>query len=381
MDFPRRQPRVLIAAHRGLPIGGISENYESLLASDLIRRADIVFVETSRGGLAFDERGGSSLSNILDACGNIVRFTAALRRTKPDVVHLGTAGGLSLLKHGTMALIAWLLGYKVIMQFHFSYGRLQISKPLCRISMWMIGHCSGAIIISREWERLRESFPRMKVAFIPNAIDTSQYADMARPRDNSNYPGISLLYLGHLGTDKGTYDLLDAVVRLQEEARAPFMLHMYGESLEAGARENVMAVIAARGLSSAVRVHEPVCGDDKKASLASSDVFILPSHHEGMPISIIEAMAAGLPVVATDVGGIGDEVVHEQTGLLVRSHHPEELCAALGKLIADRELRMRMGSAGRKRAQREFDSKKKARSLLAFYESITSGSNEAWEAA
>lgn len=362
--------KILIGAHIGFPVGGISQNYESLLSSDLIKKADVYFVETSKGNFVFSERGVPTLVNFINAGENIIRFTRTLMAVKPDIVHLGTASGWSLLKHGVMALIARLLHYKVIIQFHFSFSKLKSSGILSNFVMWVIDSCNGAVILSKEWLELEELFPKMRIKYIPNSIDTRIYSDIERPRNTQNDSAVQLLYLGHLGKDKGTYDFLQAIQALKEKTLIKFMLNLYGESLEIGAFEKIKTMIENSGLSDVVRIHNPVYNEEKKKAFALSDIFILPSHHEGMPISIIEAMAAGLPVIASKVGGVPEQVVDEETGYLVHPKNPNELCQAIQKLIENRELRIRMGSAGRKRAVNEFDNKNRVEALLLFYHSI-----------
>ena len=84
--------------------------------------------------------------------------------------------------------------------------------------------------------------------------------------------------------------------------------------------------------------------------MAAADIFVLPSRFEGLPMSVIEAMLTGLPVVATDVRGPAEQVVPEVTGLLVPPGDASALAAALRRLVADQALRARMGAAGRERA-------------------------------
>jgi glycosyltransferase involved in cell wall biosynthesis len=95
--------------------------------------------------------------------------------------------------------------------------------------------------------------------------------------------------------------------------------------------------------------------EDIPAILAASDVFTLPSHFEGLPMSIIEAMLTGLPVVTTDIRGPREQVVDGQTGYLVPPATVAPLAEALGRLAGDPALRARMGAAGRARALLLFD--------------------------
>ncbi len=94
---------------------------------------------------------------------------------------------------------------------------------------------------------------------------------------------------------------------------------------------------------------------DTQAILAAADIFALPSHFEGLPMSVIEAMLCALPVVATDIRGPREQVIPNETGLLVPPRRVAPLAAALNRLVADPALRARMGAAGRRRAETLYD--------------------------
>jgi glycosyltransferase involved in cell wall biosynthesis len=107
--------------------------------------------------------------------------------------------------------------------------------------------------------------------------------------------------------------------------------------------------------------------------LAQTDVFVLASKTETLPISILEAMRAGLPVIASDVGGISEEVVDGETGLLVPAGSVEELSNALQRLLADKQLRVAMGRAGRRRFERVFRADTMINRTQQLYQEVLAG--------
>jgi glycosyltransferase involved in cell wall biosynthesis len=110
--------------------------------------------------------------------------------------------------------------------------------------------------------------------------------------------------------------------------------------------------------------------EDVSEQLAQADAFVLSSRSEGLPMAILEAMAAGLPVVATAVGGIPELVADGETGLLVPPGDPDALAAALRRLVADPELRRRLGEAARARVEERFSLAATRSAHLALYERL-----------
>ena len=132
----------------------------------------------------------------------------------------------------------------------------------------------------------------------------------------------------------------------------PAELWVVGERLPSDHGEDMEPYFAASGLGS--RLRRLGYRRDVASVLAASDIFVLPSHFEGLPMSVIEAMLCGLPVVATDIRGPREQVVDGQTGFLVPPGRVTELAAALGRLTVDAELRTRLGIASRERARTLF---------------------------
>ena len=122
------------------------------------------------------------------------------------------------------------------------------------------------------------------------------------------------------------------------------------------------------GLESVVRLAGE--RDDVGELLAGADLFVLSSRSEGLPLSILEAMAAGLPVVASSVGGVPELVVEGETGLLVPPGDPHALAAAMERLLDDPALRRRLGAAGRTRVSEHFDLAVARRAHLDLYRAL-----------
>jgi glycosyltransferase involved in cell wall biosynthesis len=130
-------------------------------------------------------------------------------------------------------------------------------------------------------------------------------------------------------------------------------LWVVGGRLESDRGADMIQVLRAAGLGKRLRLLG--YRDDVPALLAAADIFVLPSHFEGLPMSVIEAMLTGLPVVATNIRGPREQVVDGVTGLVVPAGAVAPLAAALGRLAADAGLRGKMGAAARARAQELYD--------------------------
>ncbi len=146
---------------------------------------------------------------------------------------------------------------------------------------------------------------------------------------------------------KGYPELLDAVQGIDAE------LWVVGERLASDHGEDMEPYFARAALGS--RVRRLGYRTDVPALLAASDIFVLPSHFEGLPMSVIEAMLCGLPVVATAIRGPREQVRHGVTGLLVPAGDDAALAAALTTLVQDAALRQRMGAVGLRLAVKEHD--------------------------
>jgi glycosyltransferase involved in cell wall biosynthesis len=239
----------------------------------------------------------------------------------------------------------------------------------------VVGACVDRYLaVSRQVaDQLRHRFgvAPEKITLVPNAVAVERFpltadAWSARPGDADGRPVV--LTVARLDPQKGLRDLVEAAALVE---RAVFLI--VGDGPERVALESQ---IEHRGLSERVRLLG--FRSDIAELLAGCDVFVLPSLFEGLPLSILEAMAAGKPVVATRIGGNADAVVDRETGLLVPVADPAALASAITTLLQSPSLRQRLGAAGRARVEQQFTAEVMVQRVSAVYdELLPSGAGQA----
>jgi glycosyltransferase involved in cell wall biosynthesis len=359
--------RVLIAGHLPPPLGGIATYCESLMGSSLAERLDLAFVQTSTHQRDLSQAGSASYSNIVAAFKDCVRFFKATLSHRPQVCHLNTAYGSSFVKHSLCLGVARLFGSQVLLHLHCSLNALYEGKP----GWWrwyfrqVIRLTGGVIALSSEWKQLAQIVPGSQVYFLQNAIDLALYQAIAQARLPQANP-LRILYLGYIWKAKGSFDLVEAARRMVAGGvQAAFDL--VGSEMRPGELEQLHTLIQEAGLSGVVNLHPPAFGVDKLAFFRSADIFVYPSYSEGMPMAVIEAMASGLPIVASRAGGLPDLVSDGVNGLLVEPGKPDQLAGALNRLISDPDLRKSMREQSARLASEQFDIEQHVERLVEIY--------------
>jgi glycosyltransferase involved in cell wall biosynthesis len=186
-----------------------------------------------------------------------------------------------------------------------------------------------------------------KIAVIPPGVDLDAWPPAGVRPDPARR--VRILFVGHGFARKGGHVLLEA----------------FGAGLAGRCALDVVTGDAVPSAGDAVRIHRGLTHDDPELRrlFAEADLFVLPTLADCMPLAILEAMASGLAVVATDVGAIAEQVVDGETGLLVPPGDPTSLARAIRALADDPALRRAFGAAGRRRAERLFDGEQNYRAL------------------
>jgi sugar transferase (PEP-CTERM/EpsH1 system associated) len=284
--------------------------------------------------------------------GNSPRLLAQLytlfRRERPDIVHTHAWGTLC---EGYVAART----ARVPRIVHGEHGTMETRPRNVRVQRWVWNRLDRVLSVS---ERLADrmakevDFPRERIETIRNGVDLRGWSagnrDAARADLGVDPADILVLTVGRLVPVKNHAMLVEAIARTRQ-AGLRCRLAIAGDGPLHGA---LAAQVEALGLGGAVALLG--ARHDLPDVLAAADIFALSSDSEGMSNTIIEAMAAGRPVVATDVGGNSELVIADETGLLVTAGDAESMANGLRTLAADPARREAMGAEGKQRAEREF---------------------------
>lgn len=219
-------------------------------------------------------------------------------------------------------------------------------------------------LAEREAERLGERFgiPRDRFTVIPNGLDLSLYGPAAEPVRCTE---IELLAVGQLAPYKGHRYLLEAVASLS--GRLP-SLRVRIVTHQPELRPEVDALIAELGLGDRVEIEGPLATKELIERYRSCDLLVQPSLAECFPVTVLEAMACGKPVVATSVGGVAEEI--GDAGLLVPPADVQALAAALERLAGSPDELRRRGDAGLRRVRERYDGRDVVRRHVDLYASV-----------
>lgn len=292
-------------------------------------------------------------------------FVGEIRRFRPDVVQIHTCSYNTFWRNGLDVLLARLLGRRVVLHIHgamFHTFLDGLSHPRARLARLVFRLSHRVIALGEQWHTVLAPWAGAdKVAVVPNGVPVPEQAiDLA-----SRPPHI--LCFANYERRKGQADLLQALAGL---GREDVRLSLYGFESEAGERQRLETLADELGLAGQVSIPGPVTGADKDAAVAEASLFVLPSYDEGLPMAMLEAMAAGLPVIVTRVGAIPEAVVDDAEGLIYEAGDIATLRQHLERLLSDPERAAAIAGAGRQRVIDEFSLARSTELLERVYQTL-----------
>ena len=248
-------------------------------------------------------------------------------------------------------------GLKVIAHYHNQYDNKWDRDPATlTLEQQLAEHSDAMVAVSKSVRRHvaeRLQVDKARIELVSNGVEVRHFQGVDREQARRAFnvdPGqITVGLVGRICEQKGQEDLVEAALDLcQTNRRALFL--MAGTIEDRGLKDRLVQRIEGAGRAHQIRFIGHVI--DMPTLYAAIDMLVAPSRWEGFGLMLIEAMAAGLPVVASRVGAIPEVVSEGETALLVPPHHPDALAAALADLMRHPERRAQLGQAGQRRAER-----------------------------
>lgn len=337
---------------------GVATVVETYTAHGLFQRWDAIYLPT--------HRGGRYARKVLVALGAWMEFMARLAHGRVALLHVHLASNASFWRKALFILPAQLFRVGYVLQVHgggFAEFHASRLPPTRRLIRHVLRHAERVIAVSPEWrDALAAIEPESRIEIVPNPVEVPawQAGLEARPPN--------VVFLGVLCERKGVYDLLQAwpaVVKTVPDAH----LVLCGP----GELDAVRALSRELGIESSVRVAGWVAGDAKESLVRSAWAVVLPSHVEALPMAILEALAAGVPVVQPRHAAF-PEVVEATGGGIIAEANVKALADAIESLLLDPPRARALGETGQRAALQRFNVQRMAEGVLNVYrEALRSG--------
>jgi glycosyltransferase involved in cell wall biosynthesis len=342
-------------------ISGVTTHLNSLLGSRLASRFDLVHFQVGSEG-----RQEGLLGRIARVALSPLALAAAILRHGAELVHINTSlNAKAYWRDSSYVLAARLCGARVLYQVHgglldqFAAKSRLFAALLRRMLRWP----DVVVVLSREQlGAFRSAAPEQAVELVPNGIDCGPYLRYNRTAPQAGAP-LRLIYIGRLVAEKGLLETIEGL-RLARSRGVAARLVIAGNGPE---EPRLRHYVRDAGLTREVSFVGAAWGEHKAQLLSQADALTLASYAEGLPYSLLEAMAAGVVPIVTPVGAIPDVVAGGEHGLFVAPRDAEAIAQAIGRLAEDRALLARMSTACRQHVGAAYSIERVARDFSQLY--------------
>lgn len=274
------------------------------------------------------------INNIIVLFFAITSFCIKCIKNDIKIVHIHAASNNSFLRKRIFINIAHFFKKKVVLHIHGG-GFKEYTKKNNKIVSSTISKVDAIIALSDYWEKyFNETYPNKKVITIKNIVEEPKTTIKVKNSDVT-----TAVFIGLICDNKGVFDLVETINENKEYLEGKFKLYIAGN----GETNRLCDYIEKYNLNNIIEFKGWVDYNQKAELLSNSDVFILPSYIEGVPISILEAMTYKLPIIASNIGGIPEIVVNGENGYLHTPGDKLQLLNYINKTINDKELSLKMG--------------------------------------
>lgn len=334
--------------------GGMTSVVDNYYEYGLDKKIDLKYIETVNDK--------NKISKSIKILKGYIEFSKNIKDY--DIVHIHMASRMSAFRKAKYVKKAKRKNKKVIIHIHGAsfkafYEEECNSKTKQYIKKFL-NLADKIIVLSEEWQEFFKELitDKNKIEIIYNAI--------VLPKDfNKNTETQKILFLGRFGKRKGIYDLLEVLEKATKEY-PKIKLYAGGD----GEIEKVKELIAEKKLQKNVKILGWVTGAKKEKLLKECSLYILPSYNEGMPMSVIEAMAYKNITISTNVGGLPRVINHNKNGLIINPGDKLSLYTNLKKILEDKNLREKLSNNARITTEEKFDINNTIKQLIEIYINI-----------
>lgn len=332
--------------------GGMVTVVKNYLNSDEWKKSDITFVATHIEGTRFEKS-----IYFFQAC---IHITYLLICGKIDVAHLHMAERGSFYRKAILEKLCHLFHVPVILHHHSAefddfYQKLSYKKRKF-VKKILEGAELNLVLSSQLAEKYREKAPCAKIEVLYNAVKVQEMNPYSTDAS-------AILLLGRLGQRKGTYDFLRALKKVRDEIPEETKCYLCGD----GDLEQVNLLIKELGLEHRIAYVGWTDGKEKEVILQKAAIHILPSYREGLPMSILETMAKGIPNISTNIASVPEVIINEENGFLIEPGDINALADKILILLKNKKLRVHFSNTSFSMIHSKFTISKNIGALEEYY--------------
>lgn len=346
----------------GSYIGGIGIMLKGITGNWSSKSTKLIYLNSETRQRDFSITGRFGFSTLKYSLVLLSRVLRKVKEERPDIIHFHSSWGAALLKDLLISLICKVC-YSCKLVFHIHYADLNAillprSRFLKAVQINLLYRCCDNVILMADL--VQEGFLSIAPSIASRIRDRSVVlrnftiiSDKHRGGPSDDYKRI--LFLGNIGRRKGAFDIIEACSVIRDQIEAQHVLLTFAGPFDSAEVElEFKNLIKKSGLTASCILPGSVLGQEKEQLFLDSDLFLLPSYAEGVPIAMLEAMSYGLPVIVSTEGGMPEVVINNEHGLLVSAGDISALSGAISMLIDNHERRVFMGNQGRKLIEREY---------------------------
>lgn len=360
--------KVLFVSPVPPPLGGMATYTQDYLKSGIVDSFDVIHVNSDCVGKLRYSGIFRQIMNVINCIVLFLLFSGRLFFRRPAIVHVATNSYAGFFEKALLILWARVCGARTVLHIHGGAFK-EFYKHSSLLSKWLIVRSLQSSSISIVLLKELKAF-LCGIGISPEKVKVLENSVFMPPKHglrDRNGTLLRVLFLNRIDPDKGLWELLESTKAVCQKYDN-IIFEIVGPTTKLNPK--LEKFIADNGLIEKVAISGPVIGKEKAIKYRNSDIYVLPSYIEGMPIGLLEAMSYGLPCIVTPVGAIPNLIRDGENGFLVGVKDTVKLTEAIEKLVGNVELRKEIGRAARRTIEEKYNWDKRASGIVDLYNSL-----------